>query len=134
MKRLFAVLPVAVVLLNSVLCVMTQAQGIPPSGDRPTLADMTVTGKVTKTEMQTPDGSTIPRYILTDSGGNTVMLPWNHVWPGGEQATSVNLEDYVNKDVTIVGKGFQMERNGVKETCLVKITKIDVMSTTTTPQ
>jgi len=122
-----------VVFFYAVLCIMTQAQETAPRTVSPTLADMAVTGKITKVEMQTPSGNTIPRYVLTDTGGCAVMLPWKHMGPGGEQATPVNLEDYANKNVAVAGKGFQMERNGIKEVCLIKITKIGVLPATTAP-
>ena len=133
MKRSIIVLPAAVVLLSSIFCAMAQSNMPPPpppcGGERPALTDMTVTGKVTKAEMQMPDGNTVARYVLTDSTGNTVMLPGEHMGPpGGEQASSVNLEEYMNKNVTIVGKGFQMEQDGNKTTHLVVITKIDVVT------
>jgi hypothetical protein len=138
MKRNIIALPAAVILLSSVFCAMAQSNMPPPpppcGGERPTLTDMTVTGKVTKAEIQMPDGNTGSCYILTDSVSNTVMLPGKHMGPGGEQASSVNLEEYVDNNVTIVGKGFQMERDGNKTTCLVVITKIDVvMTTSSTP-
>ncbi|MDD5678964.1 MAG: hypothetical protein PHW60_13405 [Kiritimatiellae bacterium] len=139
MKRSIIALSAAVILLSSVFCAMAQNEDMPPSpppcgGERPALTDMTVTGKVTKAEMQMPDGNTVSRYILTDSTGNTVMLPGKHMGPGGEQIASVNLQDYLNKDVTIVGKGFQIERDGNKMIHIVVITKIDVVTTTTSVQ
>ncbi|MCX6991573.1 MAG: hypothetical protein NT011_00330 [Kiritimatiellaeota bacterium] len=136
MKRSIIALPAAVVLLSSVFCAMAQSDDMPPppppcGGERPALTDMTVTGKVTKAEMQMPDGNTVALYVLSDSAGNTVILPGKHMGPpGGEQTASVSLEEYENKNVTIVGKGFQMERDGNKTTHLVVITKIDVVTTT----
>ena len=138
MKRLFAVSTAALVALSS--AVYVSAQTNEPAGgkaigekEKPALADMTVTGKVTKEEKQGKEGKTMVRYILTDTAGNTVMLPG-----GGkhgkhrqdEQAITVNLEEYVNKDVTIVGKGFQKEKEGKKMTRLVEITKIDAVTPT----
>ena len=137
MKRIMTVLSVATVLLSSVLCVMAQAQEMPlfpplPRGERPSLTEMTVTGKVVKMEMQCPCGNTTARYVLTDTAGNTVMLPGKNMGPSGnKQATSVNLENYVDKNVTIVGKGFQMEKDGKIITCIVLITKIDGVTVTT---
>ena len=137
MKRLLAMSAAVLVALSSAVCVRAQAQE--PGGgkakvekEKPALTDMTLTGKVTKEEKQGKEGKTIIRYILTDTAGNTVMLPGggkHGKHHEGEQAVSVNLEEFVNKDVTIVGKGFQKEKEGKKMTRLVEITKIDAVAT-----
>ena len=101
--------------------------------ERPGLSNMTLTGKITKEEKQNREGKTMTVYILTDAAGNKVMLP-----PNGkngksdtdEQTTPVNLAEYVNKEVTITGKGFQMEKDGKKITRLVSISKAEAVSTT----
>jgi hypothetical protein len=38
----------------------------------------------------------------------------------------VNLEEYVGKDVTVIGKGFTVEKGDKKVTRIVEITKIEV--------
>ena len=144
MKKLLMCGMIAAVFQFAALCSVVQAQATTNcSGkavgekEKPALADMTLTGKVTKEEKQSKKGKTIVHYILTDTAGNTVMLPG-----GGKhgkhrkdkQAISVNLEEYVNKDVTIVGKGFQKEKEGKKITRLVEITKIDVVTPTPAAQ
>ena len=97
-------------------------------------------GKITKEEKQGKKGKTFVCYILTDSAGNKVMLSgagnhgWRHDETASAQSAPVNLEEYVNKDVTIVGKGRQIEREGQTITRLVEITKIDVATPTPAAQ
>jgi hypothetical protein len=144
MKKLLMCGMIATVFQFAMLCPVVQAEGTGSCSDKavcgkekPALADMTVTGKVTKEDKQGKEGKTITCYILTDTAGNTVMLSG-----GGKhgkhhkdaQAISVNLEEYVNKDVTIVGKGFQKEKDGKKMTRLVEITKIDIVTSTPAAQ
>lgn len=137
MKRLLAISTAVLVALSS--AVYVRAQTNEPQGgkakyekEKPTLTDMTVTGKVTKEEKQGKEGKTFIHYILTDSAGNKVVLREEGGKHGkhreGSQAASFNLEEFVNKDVTIVGKGFQKEKEGKKMTRLVEITKIDVVT------
>lgn len=144
---------------------------------RPALADMCLTGTITKVEKQNEAGNTATNYFLTDNGGNKIMLPsggkhkqdgsvWNRQannqgngsWSGqggggrgghsrrgsgngnsasdnqggrrgGETASpSVNLEKYVDKEVTITGRGFQTEKDGQKTTRLVSISKVETVS------
>jgi hypothetical protein len=143
MKRLVVVLTVAGVLLSPALCTALRAQDAggekpkaerPHGGDmnRPALTDMTVTGKVTKEEKQIPareghEAKTVVTYVLTDAAGNKVMLSegGRHDSKPGEGSIKVNWADYLDKDVTVVGKGFQRERDGKKYTRLVVITKVD---------
>src|ERR1035437_459457 len=139
MKRLLAVSTAVLVALSSAVYVSAQTNE-PKDGkakcekDKPALTDMTVTGTVTKEEKQSKKGKTFVHYVLTDSTGNTVMLPGagkhggRHEGTESVQSTPVNLEEYVNKDVTIVGKGRQIEREGKTITRLVEITKIDVVT------
>ena len=127
---------------NSAACSSTQSQEnvggkVKCEKEKPALTDMTLAGKVTKEEKQGKEGKTIVHYILTDAAGSKVMLPGggkHGKHHEGEQATSVNLEEFINKDVTIVGKGFQKEKDGKKTTRLVEITKIDVVTPTPAAQ
>lgn len=153
MKPCMAVLALAVICLQAACCIRAYAQEIPPPpppcGERPNLTEMTLTGKVTQTSIPCPDGTnTMARYILTDTAGNTVMLPGKPMGPGprgpeaggpgpgpgNEPSISVNWEDYVNKMVTIVGKGFQMDRDDKTVIHLVCVTKINTVTAISTDQ
>lgn len=95
---------------------------------RPDLTDMTVTGKITMEEKDGRDGKKRPVYTLTDAAGAKVMLSTGgRGKPGAEAPVTVKLEDYVGKDVTVTGKGFTMDRNGVKTTHITQITKIEAV-------
>ena len=135
MKRMVAVLVVGV-MLSPLICRFAQAEGtnaVPGIGqkERPTPTDMTMTGKVTKEDKQGKDGKTFAHYVLTETDGTKVMLPsGKHPGRHGElQAAAtnnpVNLDEYVDKNVTVAGKGFQTEKNGKTITRLTTITKID---------
>ena len=98
---------------------------------------MTVTGKVTKEERQGRDGKAMTGFVLTDAAGNKIRLPSGEGRMGGRvgkegvdqpAAPAVKLDEYVGKDVKIVGKGFERERDGKKVTQLISITKIEVVA------
>ena len=144
MKRLITVTAVGGLLLGSALCGVLTAQeaggakaphaGGKPHMERPALTDMTVTGKITKEEKAGKDGKTFTHYVLTDAAGNKVMLSEGRGPKAeGEAASAIKLADYVDKDVTVVGKGFTMERDGNKVTRMVSITKIDVAGDAAAP-
>jgi len=139
MKHLLTVVLVAVVLLSPAFVNFARAEDAGAGTttcekavsekQKPEPIEMTFTGKITKEERQDKEGKTRAHFILTDAAGTRVMLSggWKH---GDEKAASVNLEEYVNKDVTVTGKGFQRERDGKKWTRMVAITKIDVVVAT----
>jgi len=130
-------------LLGSGLCGVVSAQeagagkakgGERPHMERPAPVDMTVTGKITKEERQNREGKTVTHYVLTDAAGNKVMLSEGRGPKAeGEAASAIKLADYVDKDVTIVGKGFTTERDGKKMTRMVSITKIDAAGAAAAP-
>ena len=135
MKRMWLMVMVAAVVMSPVLYTQAQeAGGGKPKGEskRPALTDITVSGKISKTDETGRTGKTYARYILTEATGATVMLP------SGEgrgrtgdaaPAPAFKLADYVGKDVTITGKGF--EREGKK--IFREITKIDVAAPAAAP-
>jgi hypothetical protein len=133
MKSMLAVAAVAAVVMSPVFSVLAQ-QGGDAGGQAPVkkvkaaraeATVMTVAGKITvDTAAVSHKGKAITRYVLTDASGNKVQLP--RMKASGD-APAIKLEDYVDKDVTITGKGFSTERNGVKMTRLVEITKIEAV-------
>ena len=132
MKKMITVLTVAVVMLSPVFSAIVRAEdgADKPKGEhpRPELKDMTVAGKVAKEDMPGKDGKTSPHFILTTADGAKVMLSTRHHAKEGEAAPAtpeVKLDDYVGKDVTVTGKGFERDRDGKKFTVIVKIEKIE---------
>ena len=147
MKRLFVALTAMVIVMSPVLCMVASAQDAggapapgapaPAGGGRgmakamPPTSDMTVTGKISKEDRPGRGGQTHSQYILTDAAGSKVVLSEGH-GPRGKHADAqapaapaIDLEAYVGKDVTVVGKGFEMDHNGQKTKRIVEITKID---------
>ena len=99
-------------------------------GTRPALTEMTVTGMVTKSEQTGKAGKTFTVYTLTDAAGAKVMLSSGDRRGQGKDAPEVapvNLGAYVDKNVTVTGKGFTMEHGDTKVTRIVQITKIEVV-------
>ena len=143
MKRLPSVAVVFAVLFSTVLCgqILAQDNGggkHKQTGERhksdvqkPEVIDMTVSGKITKEDRAGNKGQTITQYVLTDAQGNKVMLPSGTMRKhskgdaGAAQPAAFTLSDYVDKDVTITGKGYQSTKNDVKVTRIVEIVKIE---------
>lgn len=93
----------------------------------PEVTEMTLVGKVTKDERQSQDGKTVALYSLVDAQGAKTMLPRKLHKQGAEDASpAVNLEEYVGKDVTVTGKGFQIQKGDMTLTRIVEIIKIEV--------
>jgi hypothetical protein len=120
-----------VVWVSPVLSVMAAEEQVAApkkERERPALTEMTVTGTISKEEMKGRQGRTMTHYVLTDAAGSKIFLPMERRHRGGEgaeQPAQVNLEEYVGKNVTIVGKGFTTEREGKKFTRIVEISKIE---------
>ena len=139
MKNTLVVLTAAVIMCSPALCTSLRAQDAQPKKERamhekPALTDMTVTGKVTKEESTRPapagqEAKPMVHYVLTDKDGNKIGLGGRHEDKEPAQGSiQVNWADYVDKDVTVVGKGFTREHEGKKWTNLVVITKVDVVA------
>ena len=135
MKNVSRLLAVTAILASPALGLLARAQeggGGKAGGQpqRPDLVDMTFTGTITKDEMTGKEGQTMFRYILKDALGNTVMLGGKDgVQRGAKRAgvkgEAVNLDDYVNKEVTVTGKGFAVtQKNGGTLTRMAVITRI----------
>jgi len=136
MKKMITVLTVAVVMLSPVFSAVVRAQDdagkakSEQKGDhaRPELKDMTVSGKIAKEDMPGRDGKTSPHFVLTTADGAKVMLNTRHHAKEGDDkaaAPEIKLDEYVGKDVTVTGQGFERDRDGKKMTVIVKITKVD---------
>jgi len=104
---------------------------------KPQLEDLTIEGTVTKKESKKTDKKTnqevtITDYILTDAEGNEIKLPKPmppKAKKGGEAAdapAAINLDDYVDKAVTVTGKGVTAQKGDKKVVQLKSITSIQV--------
>ena len=143
MKRSSIVLMAGAVLLCGLCCIGARAQDAAAGGapgaaveghkGMPAPTDMTVTGIITKEDVTGKSGKTFSHYVLTDAAGKKVTLPGGEGrGRGGKHgdaavaaAPKINLEEYVGKSVTVVGKGFERQKDGVTTTRIVEITKID---------
>ena len=143
MKKLIAVLMVGAVVVSPA---MVRAQdAAAPAGDAgagkpahehgkgmPELKAMTVTGKIAKEDMPGRDGKASPHFVLTDASGAKIVLHSGTHGKAGEAAApvpAVNLDEYVGKNVTVTGKGFEREHDGKKMTMMVKIEKVEAAAT-----
>lgn len=73
------------------------------------LVDITVTGKISKEEKQGKKGVEI-KLVLTDQEGNKYALPT------ASKKSTVKAEDFVDKVVTVTGKGIKGAKGSVIKT------------------
>lgn len=86
------------------------------------LKDITLTGIITKVEKKTEEKTTVT-YVLTDEKGNKINLPKPKVI-GVEKA--INLDDYVDAKVKLVGKGMETQRGGERKiVTIIKIVSVE---------
>lgn len=103
--------------------------------ERKPLEEMTITGTITKIEKKGKGDKVSIRYVLTDETGNKIRLPKprkprKKKGKEGEAAPeaapdAINLADFVDAKVTVVGQGYTKEKKGKKSIYLKKIVKID---------
>lgn len=100
----------------------------------PPLEEMTVTGTITKSESKKGEKVRV-KYILTDDAGKKITLPKPRKpkkkkgkAAEGEAAeaapAALNLDDFVDAKVTVVGKGFMKEKKGKKTIFLKQVLKV----------
>jgi hypothetical protein len=87
----------------------------------PALEEITLTGKVEKSEKKVGEKS-VTLYTLTDANGNVVNLP-----PSKDNPPKYNLDDFVGENVKVVGQGITREnkKTNKKEVILKTITTIE---------
>lgn len=85
------------------------------------LKDITLTGTITKVEKKIKEKTSVT-YVLTDKDGNKVNLPKPKA-KGEEKA--INLDDYVDAKVKLVGKGTETVRREKKTIRLSSIVSIE---------
>jgi len=129
MKRIVSVV-VALSLVASMSAVAGKKDGnaVPKEPkDAPPLLDLTLTGKITKTQQQTKDGKTVDHYVLTTAAGQVIELPIPRApkaKKGEVAAPAINLDNYVEKMVIVTVKGNDVERKGVRTTKIKEIVSI----------
>ena len=91
------------------------------------LLDLTLAGKITKVQQQGKDGKNVDHYLLTTVASQVMELPIPHATKArkGEIAAPViNLDNYIDKTVSITAKGREVEKKGVKTTQIKEIVSI----------
>ena len=83
------------------------------------LKELTLTGTVSKVEKKGRGGKATAAYVLTDAAGNKITLPQ----PKGQDAA--NLADFIDKNVTVVGKGTETKRGEKTSIRLSRIVSIE---------
>jgi hypothetical protein len=92
------------------------------------LQDIEVTGKIAKQEQKNKKGEAVVRYILTEADGTKIMLPKPKAEKkeGAAAAAAINLDDFVDKDVKVKGKGVKATNPKGKEMVQLKeITSVE---------
>lgn len=85
------------------------------------LRDVTLTGTITKTEKKRGENTTVT-YVLINEDGTKATLPKSKA-KGDEEA--INLEDYVDAKVKLVGKGIERGRGGKKRITIRTIVSVE---------
>ena len=85
--------------------------------------DLTITGTVSKSQKTDKKGNTTSSYVLTDPAGQVIKLPTPpaaKAKKGEAPVPAINLDDYVDKAVTIVAKGTETTDKAGAKTVHVK--------------
>ena len=88
---------------------------------KPQLILLTVTGIISKSEEAGKDGKSI--YILTSPSKNIVSLPSLKISKKTKEGAApvINLNDFIDLRVTIVGKGYARLHKGKQKVSIKKI-------------
>ena len=135
MKRFFSMLLTVAILAGSAVLVSAQDEDMGGGQEKPKkekkvkerkpsppLEELTIAGKITK-ETKGEGEKARTSYTLTDADGNKISLtPPRAAKKGGE--ADIKLDDFVDQDVTLVGKGTQTEKDGKKRISIKTITSI----------
>lgn len=106
-----------------------------PKQKRPAAAmqEMTLTGTISKMEKKGKGDKVSVSYILTDAEGTKIRLPVPRApkkKKGGEAAPAViNLADFVDQQVKVVGMGRETKRGDKKSIQLRTITTVEKLET-----
>lgn len=92
-----------------------------PKKPAPELSDITVSGKVAKKETKGKDGKTYKYYSVSTSDGKTVRLTKSALG----KKSKVNLDELVDAEVKVTGKGYEAGKGKKKRIILKKIEKVE---------
>ena len=92
-----------------------------PKKPAPELEEISVSGKVAKKETKGKDGKTYKFYSVSTSDGKSIRLTKSALG----KKSKINLEDYVDAQVTISAKGYEAGKGKKKRIVLKKIEKIE---------
>ena len=86
---------------------------------------LVLTGRISKKEMKGKKDKAVVSYILTDTKGNKINLPTPKASKKEKKDTDpesiINLDDYLDVDVKVIGKGRKHKEKGKK---IIKVKKI----------
>ena len=92
-------------------------------GGKEAVEELTLTGKISKQGAEQKNAEGKPgkgvKYTLTTEDGTAVQLP-----RVGKDST-IEMDKYLDKDVTVVGEGKQMEKGGKKTIHLRSIKSVE---------
>lgn len=88
--------------------------------------EVTLVGKITTMEKTNKKGKTKKVYLLTDAEGETTYLPKSKKQKeNAEPAPVIILDNFLNIDVKVLGKGIEKEKKGKKKIKMETITSIE---------
>ena len=92
-----------------------------PKKPAPELKDISVSGKVALKETKGKDGKTYKFYSVSTSDGKSIRLTKTALG----KKSKINLDEFVNAEVTVSGKGFEAGKGKKARIVLKKIEKIE---------
>lgn len=108
MKKIAILVIISLISVGITLVTLGEEEKVPAEKNEgkapaPALSELTLIGKVDKTEKET-DQKSVALYTLTDAEGNIINLPLSK-----DNPPKYNLDDFVGKNVKVVGQGFTHE-------------------------
>jgi hypothetical protein len=97
----------------------------------PQLADLTLTGKITKMEKKNPKGEAVVAYVLVMADGAKVNLPKD---PKDADGKAIDLAGFVDADVKLVAKGTEADRGGKKVVMVKQIVSVEKAAAAGAPE
>ena len=83
---------------------------------KPELAEVSVTGVISKNEEKKGEKSVV-KYVLTDGQGNKITLP--------TPKKDINLDEYIDVSVTVTGKGMKATKKDKEVVTIKEIVSIE---------
>ena len=103
-------------------------RAVAKKAEQPVLEDITIVGTISKSQKQDKKGNVVTSYVLTDHASQVINLPIPHeakAKKGEVSAPAINLDDYLDKTVTLVAKGTEsVSKKGIKMTHIQKIVSV----------